>query len=301
MVLPHPFMTKSSGAGTTITVRFPSNAAAADEPPRFATGYWSIRGLGAPLRMMLCAAKCDHTVFLYDIVENGDGWTSGYFQEKSQMIEEYSAPLMNLPFVADRAERRVVCQTNACMAHVARHVGFWGSTKAEASQCEELLCEIYDVRNTIVKFSYGGDGSKEVAEKTLAAAKKNFAKLEAVLKLERGDEGASAPVHLVGGKFSAPDFHLYEMLDQYSGLCSCYGFPSFLEDFPLLKAFKDGFEKLEENQFYLNSWLHTGLPHNNCMACFASLPGEGVYKHGESAEEAKAWKGKGEITMTAEK
>eukprot|EP00567_Pseudictyota_dubia_P006356 CAMPEP_0197434830 /NCGR_PEP_ID=MMETSP1175-20131217/2511_1 /TAXON_ID=1003142 /ORGANISM="Triceratium dubium, Strain CCMP147" /LENGTH=245 /DNA_ID=CAMNT_0042963685 /DNA_START=87 /DNA_END=821 /DNA_ORIENTATION=+ len=245
MVLPHPFMTKSSGAGTTITVRFPSNAAAPDEPPRFATGYWAIRGLGAPLRMMLCAAKCDHTVFLYDVVEDGDGWKSGWWKEKPQLIEKYSQPLMNLPFVADRAERRMVCQTNACMAHIAQEVGFWGSTKEEASQCEELLCEIYDVRNIMFYFAYGGDGSKEVAEKALADAKKHFAKLEAVLKLKQV-KGAPTPVHLVGGKVSAPDFHFFEMLDQYSGLCSCYGLPSLLEDYPLSKAFKDGFEKLEE-------------------------------------------------------
>jgi len=47
-----------------------------------------------------------------------------------------------------------------------------------------------------------------------------------------------------------------------------------------------------ENKDYLNSWLHTELPFNNCMAQFGSLPGPAVYTHGESAESA-TWRGKG--------
>lgn len=34
--------------------------------------------------------------------------------------------------------------------------------------------------------------------------------------------------HLVGQKFTAPDFHLWEMLDQYEGLCEHYSIPSCL-------------------------------------------------------------------------
>ncbi len=52
-------------------------------------------------------------------------------------------------------------------------------------------------------------------------------------------------VHLVNGKFSAPDFHLFEMLDQFGALCETKGLGDFGKEFKRLKAFKDGFAALE--------------------------------------------------------
>lgn len=52
-----------------------------------------------------------------------------------------------------------------------------------------------------------------------------------------------------------------------------------------------------ENKFYLNSWLHTDLPFNNCMARFGSLPGPKTYTHGDSAKDA-TWRGKGVVELT---
>ncbi len=73
------FFSDTKAAGTTVEVSFGDK----DAPKRFALGYWSIRGLGAPLTMMLCAAKVPFTLCLYDIVENGEsGWTSDYFAAK---------------------------------------------------------------------------------------------------------------------------------------------------------------------------------------------------------------------------
>ena len=37
--------------------------------PRFIVGYWSIRGLGAPIRMLLSAAQINHWVAMYDVKE----------------------------------------------------------------------------------------------------------------------------------------------------------------------------------------------------------------------------------------
>ncbi len=73
------FFTNTEAAGTTVEVSFGDK----DVPKKFALGYWSIRGLGAPLTMMLCAAKVPFTLCLYDIVEDSEsGWTSDYFAAK---------------------------------------------------------------------------------------------------------------------------------------------------------------------------------------------------------------------------
>ena len=45
------FFSDTSAAGTVVEVSFE------DSKPHHVLGYWSIRGLGAPLTMMLCAAK----------------------------------------------------------------------------------------------------------------------------------------------------------------------------------------------------------------------------------------------------
>eukprot|EP00957_Ditylum_brightwellii_P155336 11824964-Ditylum_brightwellii.AAC.1 len=80
------FLANVINADTSISVRFDE----VEEAPRFAVGYWSIRGLGAPLRMMLSAAKINHDIYMYDIVEDGDndGWTSSYFQTKKSLQTE---------------------------------------------------------------------------------------------------------------------------------------------------------------------------------------------------------------------
>jgi len=158
----------------------------------------------------------------------------------------------------------------------------------------------------MVRYSYGGNDSPE---KTLDMAKGKFKKLEAWLELEAkqtnvgdtrvdpGDSPKANVIHLVEGKLNAPDLHLYEMLDQFREFAKYYKLSNFLDDFGRLKAYKEGFSSLEENRFYLESWLHTELPFNNCMAQFGSLPGPAVYTYGESAPSA-IWRAKGVIRIS---
>lgn len=285
-----PYFGDTKGAGTTVDVTF-----GADESPRYALGYWSIRGLGAPLTMMMCAAKVPFTLFLYDIVEkDGGGWTSEYFAAKSGYVEKHDAPLWNLPFCVDREEERCVFQTNAVFAYLGRACGMLGSCDGSTSRCEQLLSEIYDLRCVMTDYAYSG--GEDDSAGVVMGGRKHLKKLEAWLELE-GKKAKGAVVHLVGGKFSAPDFHLYEMLDQFGALSESSGQGDLLRDYPRLKEFKDGFAALEENQFYLNSWLHKDLPFNNCMARFGSLPGPKTYVHGDSAASAD-WRGKGAIKMS---
>ena len=87
----------------------------------------------------------------------------------------------------------------------------FGDDKTSTSQCEELFCEIYDVRNIIVDSAYGAPAMETAS--ILKNAKKHFNKFEAWLEVE-AIKGKTEVVHLVNGKFSAPDFYLFEVLDQ---------------------------------------------------------------------------------------
>ena len=124
-----------------------------------------------------------------------------------------------------------------------------GKDKAEQSKCEQLLGEIYDLRDVMTDFTYTSDGSTDKAKAAMKQASKHFNKLEMWLKFAAEDQGIAAASYLVGGGLSAPDFHLYEMLDQWCALCDQYEIVDYLhtssEKYPLLRAFKSSFEKLE--------------------------------------------------------
>jgi len=231
-----------ANADSAVTVRFSKN----DAPPRFAVAYWSIRGLAAPIRMMLCAAKQDHTVYMYDLLEDGsgNGWTSGYFADKARLKAAYpgDAALLNLPYIVDQDEKLILAQTNACLEYLGEHCcGMMGRTAVERAHCAQLLCEIYDLRCVMTKWAYNAGAANE-AEATVASAGKHLAKLEQYLA-HKSSTGTTQPF-LVGDTFSAPDFHLFEIMDQFEALCQVKGLPALLEKFPHLQAFKTGFAQL---------------------------------------------------------
>lgn len=272
---------------TTVKVSFGDSGA---EAPRFIIGYWSIRGLGAPLRMMLSAAQVDHWVLLYDAIEEGEsGWSRASYLADKQWLKDEFNPLMNLPFLVDVENDRVICQTNAIFLFLGRELNFMGSSKQEQSNCEELLCELMDLRDAMVDFAYGTDGSKEKAIICYNSATRHLHKLE--LHLEREYQGSKTDVcHLVGFKFTAPDFQCFELLDQYRGLCTVYDLPLIFRDMPHVSQFFNSFQKLPENAAYLSSFLGTDLPYNSPYAKFGSNSKTlGQYVRGQDSP----WRSKG--------
>ena len=273
----------------------------AAEKPRFLLGYWSIRGLGAPLRMMLSAAKVNHWVVLYDVGERDvDAWDKdSYMNDKAWMKKEYNS-FMNLPFLVDCEDDTVISQTNAIFLYLGRELDMLGSSKKETSKCEELLCEIMDLRNLMVRFAYNrdpetakADAEKLVGGRSVAAI---LDKLEMYLernfsKALQGDKTKIFP--LVGDKISAPDFHLWEMLAQFDGLCRYYHLEPLVSEAvrPFLFAYRENFASFPDNSAYMESSLMT-LPYNNPYARFGSDPLTlGKYVRGRT----NPWKKQGEV------
>lgn len=62
---------------------------------------------------------------------------------------------MNLPYILDTdSEGRsvTVTQSNACMLYLGRKFDMLGDSTAKQSLCEQLLCEVYDLRNQMVRW-----------------------------------------------------------------------------------------------------------------------------------------------------
>jgi hypothetical protein len=121
----------------------------------------------------------------------------------------------------------LVSQSNACFAYLGRKFGLWGNNVDEVTQCEQLLCEIMDIRNDFTSFCYGRSGS-EPAD-LMAQNSRRFEKLEIWLGT-KASFSQGAPF-LVGGHASAPDFHFFEMLDQHLQLVKYFDLSDFFYTF----------------------------------------------------------------------
>ena len=116
-------------------------------------------------------------------------------------------------------------QCNACLAYLGRKFGLWGRTPAEEIECEELLCEIMDLRNALTTFSYQylpRQGDNAVLAKQFL--EKITGKHGALHKFERKLNIANANcAFLVGDHATAPDFHLFVVLHQCFALAYVAG------------------------------------------------------------------------------
>jgi len=163
-----------------------------------------------------------------------------------------------------------------------------GSSEESCSKCEQLLMEVMDIRNSMVQFAYDPSSTPDSA---LALYNKvtnnsgNFQKLELWLQMEI-DSGKSG-CYLVEDTVTVPDFHLYEMLSQYSKLSEYYCLPPILDSYPNLLKFKMNFEGLAKNKRYFSSLL-AKLPLNNKGATFGATPSGDKWVSGMSYDFASS-------------
>jgi len=238
------------------------------DPKILTIGYWNIRGLAAPLRMMAMYAGEPVHCKCYDLIPQADGTydSSAWYGEEKKALQERN-PLINLPYIVDGDV--VVSQTNACFLYLGRKLNMLGSNPQELTECEQLLFELMDVRNQIVPLAYGPSdraAAHNLVEKTL---KGSFAKLEQWLE-RKVAKGGSAH-YLVGESATAPDFHLFEMLVQYARLAEYFEAPPFYLNVPRLQEFYVSFQNDPKNARYLNSAL-AKIPFNQKMAHFGATP-----------------------------
>jgi glutathione S-transferase len=215
-------------------------------------GYWAIRGLGAPLRMILEYKGVKYTDNQYS---DGDKW---FKEDKPKLLEKN--PLTNLPYV--KAGDTVVTQSNACLSYLGMRLGMSGRDPVTKFNNEQLLCEIMDTRNAMIELVYPfkkvNRDEAEFNESAKKSAEGPFDKYEAWLANSKTD-------YFCGPKPLTADFHIWEMLDQHKMVAAKIGAPDFFTKFPLCKAFYDRFRAIESLQKYFESDSYK-LPCNNKMA-----------------------------------
>ena len=109
----------------------------------FTLGYWDIRGLAAPARMMLAyrgAAFEDRTYSLQP--QEGGGWGApAWFDTDRPPLRERNA-FINLPYLVDHESGIVVSQSTALYQFLGRKLGLMGENEAERAATEQTLAQV---------------------------------------------------------------------------------------------------------------------------------------------------------------
>jgi len=226
------------------------------KPPKIKIGYWTIRGLAAPLRMMCNYAGVDFYDEQYDIKREGEGWDAAEWTSAKPALAAKN-PLINLPYV--EINGALTAQSNACGMALAKVLGLALPGKEVAT--EELACEVMDLRNAAVRVFYGK--SEEALKTHLdTVVAKNLPKFEAALAKTSG-------AFLLGKKPTFPDFGLWEMLDEHERLATSLKEKSPLAGFKKLKTFYATIRNAPELIVYFAAGQYA-LPINNKMALFGA-------------------------------
>ena len=217
---------------------------------------------------------------MYNAKPNPDGsWdTSDWFSQKPAL--KLKNPSMNLPYVVDGDV--VVAQTNACFLYLGRKLKMLGCDDLEVSVCEQLLCEIYDLRNKVTGYAYSpASTDATLCAEYLKSCNSSLEKLALWLDMNKA-KGNSGPF-FVGNSATAPDFHAWEMCDQLALNAAHHSCTNPVEPYPGLIAFHKDFAALPGNSAYFASKL-SALPCNNLMAGIGSLPCGGKFSLGSSLD-----------------
>eukprot|EP00441_Pelagodinium_beii_P034034 CAMPEP_0197642626 /NCGR_PEP_ID=MMETSP1338-20131121/16229_1 /TAXON_ID=43686 ORGANISM="Pelagodinium beii, Strain RCC1491" /NCGR_SAMPLE_ID=MMETSP1338 /ASSEMBLY_ACC=CAM_ASM_000754 /LENGTH=413 /DNA_ID=CAMNT_0043215769 /DNA_START=86 /DNA_END=1327 /DNA_ORIENTATION=+ len=219
-------------------------------------GYWAIRGLGAPLRMM-----CEYASVNYEDKQyaSGQEW---FGAEKERVLA--LNPLANLPYVI--IGDKCICQSNTCMTFLGDRFGLNGSTAQEQIDCRQLLDEIYDLRNSMIDLAYPFRKVNRTKEEYEASARLQVSERcpAAYKKLEGWLSHKNTPF-FVCDRICTADFHIFEMIDQHEKLAASCKEASALSKFPKLKAFHENMMANPRLEAYFASDAHK-LPCNNPIA-----------------------------------
>lgn len=227
--------------------------AEAKKPPlEFEFGYWKIRGLGAVFRMIFEYKGVKYTDKQY---ADGKDW---FGEDKPKILEKNL--LANLPYLV--CGNDCICQTNAILSYLGARLRMGGLGKGRRVN-EELLCEVYDVRNGMIDLVYPFKAvcrdDKEHKEKAVKVLEGDaFKKFETILEKNGLD-------YFCGKSPCTSDFHIWEMLDQHKIMAEKYGVKTFFDPIPKCKAFYDRFKALPTLQKYFESDAYK-LPMNNPIA-----------------------------------
>jgi len=249
-------------------------------------GYHAIRGLAAPLRMMMFYKERTFTNASYG-ADVQDTW---FGKKKPELLPKNSC--INLPYIIDGDN--VVTQSNTCMVYLGGRLGI--DRLEHTFRNRTVLDQTMDLRNALmlIVYPFGAiktkDGFAEGAAKHIDGDMTgNFTKLE----------GFCAGRFMCGDEPQSGDFHLWEMLHQHIVIAEAIGKEPFLDKFPKLAAMYSAMKAFPGVQKYLASDYHAKYFHNNGLYTHFSGQPDGAVYPASKEEKVELGSGKGILSMPA--
>nr|AEI27296.1 mu-class gst glutathione S-transferase [Cipangopaludina cathayensis] len=210
-------------------------------------GYWKIRGLAQPIRLLLNYVGEQFEDVQY---EQGDGpefSRDAWLKVKPTLGLDFP----NLPYYIDGDIK--ITQSNAILRYIARKHNLLGQTEQEQVNVDMMVENAMDFRNGVVRLCYNPDYEKLLKD-YIPQCKETLKGFEKWLKNKSW---------FAGDNLTLADFPMYELLDQHRIMV-----PGILDDYPKLKAFMDAFEALPSIKTYMASDKFMKRPLNKVAAKF---------------------------------
>lgn len=237
----------------------------AAESPKIILGYWNIRGLAQPIRLLLTHVKAEFEDKLYSVGPAPEFDKSAWLSEKD--ANSFKLDFPNLPYLIDGEVK--LTQTLAIMRYLGRKYKLVPTAEADLVRLELAEQQIADLRAAFGKLCYSPQ-YKELLEGTRSKALclgvldggyvDRFTMIIEEFAKFLGDRQ-----WFVGDELTYVDFLAYELLFQLSK----WNEAVFKNAETLLK-FVARFEALPEIAAYLKSDRYIKWPFNNNVAQYGS-------------------------------
>jgi len=229
------------------------------EPQLMEIAYWTIRGLGAPLRMICEHVGALYKPVLYDCTKIDGEWNKDVWFKDAKPSVRAKNKMANLPYIVDGPY--VICQTNACFTYLGKKFKLYGKDDHEMEKVDQCLCQVMDLRNDMVSVFYGSSDNFEADKDDLIKKKapKHLQKMENWLVHHK-------TVYCASDELSVVDFHLWELLDQLELFVKHFKEKSLLEGRPQLQQLYANIKGLSSLKNYFEGDLYKKMPVNQLFA-----------------------------------
>jgi len=212
-------------------------------------GYWDIRGLAAPIRLLLAHSGVAWEDKLYVTGPAPTYDKTGWFSAKPNL----GLAFPNNPYLVDEDAGVKLVQSKAILRYLGRRHGLVPQTDAEWIRVDQAEFEEFDLRDGFASLCYNPDFEQ---------ARLDWAK-NLKVKLDQWNTFIGAGPWIAGVRLTYVDFSLFDILDQIMHLEK-----NALDGFPGLQDFMARFGNLEKVAAFMKSDRYIKYPLNNRMAKF---------------------------------
>ena len=210
-------------------------------------GYWDIRGLATPIRLLLVQAGVEYEEKFYTAGGPPDFDRSHWTNEKFNLGLEFP----NLPYYIDGETK--LTQSGVILRYLANKYNLAGDNETERTRADLLATQLADYHMDYVMICY----NPNFLNLKDAYAEGVPGKMNLLAKFLGSNKFA------VGDKLTYADFVLFEYLEN-----QLYFNPQVLNDFPSLDQYHKRMQSVEAVDKYFKSSKAIKYPFNNSKAAF---------------------------------